>query len=87
MSATGYATAAFRIPAEDKFRSVVKFLTFDLDLVDDCERLTVMVEPFSDCEVLWVCAEGFTQPGASNQIARVRELLPATFPGYEYTEV
>lgn len=84
---TGYATAAFRIPADDRFRAVVKFLTFDLDLVQDCERLTVMVEPFSDADVLWVCAEGFTQAGASDQITRVRELLPATFPGYEYTEV
>ena len=53
----------------------------------DCERLTVMVEPFTDADVLWVCAEGFTQDGASEQIDRVRELLPATFPGYEYTEV
>lgn len=83
-----FASAAFVIPTEDtKFLSVVKFITFDLDLVDECERMTVMVEPFSDGDVLWVCVEGFTRDGANTQVARVCELLPATFPGYRFTEV
>lgn len=84
------ASAAFRIPPDDanaKLRAVLKFLTFDIDVLDDVERLTVMVEPFSDCDVLWVCSDGFSIEAAAKQIHVVRELLPATFPGYEYTEV